>query len=185
MTRPDSLHDTFGSSPNGRSRLAHGSMAPDADRRLRQVVDDEPETGHLPGHDQRRRQLARADEEVVGQAGRLDRGQPAPHVRAEEPVRVGLVVDLVADPDEPLPARPAAQRVERSADAPIGQVDPSDHAADERDGRCGREELAGLFQAADRLDEDRPIDAGRGELRREVLGAETPIDRRELGVSHG
>ena len=150
------------------------------------MVDHETKPRHLPGHDQGRRQLARADQQVVGQAGRLDRRQPSPHVRTKQPVRVGLVVDLVADPDEPLPARPAAQRVERSADARIGQIDPSDHAADERDGRRGRQELAGLLEAGDGLDEDGAVDAGRDQFRRR--GRPAP-NRRSMaassGVSHG
>ena len=46
--------------------------------------------------------------------------------------------------------------------------------------RRGRKELAGLVEARDRLDEDRAIDAGRGQLGGEILRPEPPVDRREL-----
>ena len=54
---------------------------------------------------------------------------PAADVGASEPVGIGLVVDLVADPDEPVAAGPGPELGERVADARVGQVDPADDAA--------------------------------------------------------
>ena len=54
---------------------------------------------------------------------------PAPDVVAQQPVGVGLVVDLVADPDEPVAARAGAERGDRVADGGVGEVHPADDAA--------------------------------------------------------
>ena len=50
---------------------------------------------------QRGGQLARPDEQVVGEPGAPDRRMPRRTSGRGKPVGIGLVVDLVADPDEP------------------------------------------------------------------------------------
>ena len=88
------------------------------DRRLGEVVDDEPDVRQAAGDGQRRRQLARPDEQVVGEARPAPTAaMPATDVVAAQPVRIGLVVDLVADPDEAVAAGPAAERGDRVGDA--------------------------------------------------------------------
>ena len=118
---------------NGAISDAHGSSAPVAIGGFATWSMTNRTSGSAPGEVEGRRQLARPDEEVVGEARRADGRDPADDVVAGQPVRVGLVVDLVADPDEAArrPGRPRSAAI-GVADAGIGQVDPADDAADER-----------------------------------------------------
>ena len=131
---------------------------------------------------QRGRQLTRADEDVVREAGLADRGDASAHVLFPEPLGIGLVVHLMADPDELLSTRSRVQRGDLLRDV-RGEVDPADDARDEVVSRGRRKEFARLVEARSGLHEDRAVDAVRGEQRLEVLGAEPPPDRRE-GVGH-
>src|SRR5207302_4776170 len=124
------------------------------------------------------RQLARADENVVREAGLAHRGDAAAHHLFPEPLGIGLVVNLMADPDELLSTRSRLQRADLLRDV-RGEVDPADHARDEVVLRRRRKEFARLVEARSGLHEDRTVDAVRGEQRLEVLGAEPPADRRE------
>ena len=160
VTRPETLHATLASCaertragpPRARARrsriggLARWSMT-------------KRTSGMGSGRRERRRQLARPDQQVVDEPGVADRRDPAIDVGPQEPLGIGLVVDLVADPDEPR-RRPAAvaQPAITSATAGIGQVDPADDAGDERGGRGSREELAPSPRGS--------TASGRGRLRR-------------------
>ena len=74
------------------------------------MVDDEPEVRQRLGGLERRGELARPHQQVVGEAGPPDGGEPADDVRAQQPVGVRLVVHLVADPDQAFAARRLAER---------------------------------------------------------------------------
>ena len=65
-------------------------------------------SGRRPASSSGRRQLARSQEEVVGETGRSDGPDPADDVLAQEPRRVRLVVDLVTDPDQAIAAGPGS-----------------------------------------------------------------------------
>jgi len=77
-------------------------------------------------------QLARPHEHVVSEAGLTDRAQSPADIATQEPVRVGLVVHLMADAHEVTAAGAVEQRGDGLADGRIGKVDPADDAADER-----------------------------------------------------
>ena len=126
------------------------------------------------------RQLSGADEQVVDESGLADRPDPAADVVTQQPLRVGLVVDLVADPDETIAAGTRAEAGDRVGDAGIGQVDPPDDPPDERCRGCRGQELAGLVEARAGLDEDGRVDAGGGQRRCEVGRRERPSDGCEL-----
>ena len=174
------MHDTFAELAERAGQTRPCLEGARSDRRFGQVVDDEPETGHLPGHDHARRQLPRAHQEVIGEVGRLDRGQPAPHVR-----------DAEASPDrarrapggESRRATPRPGQPRNSIERPVmpGSVRSTQPITPPMngDGRRGRQELTRLLQAADRLDEDRPIDPAAASSVREVLGSE----RRSIAAS--
>jgi hypothetical protein len=100
------------------------------------VVDDEGDIRQPLREGQRRRQLSRADEQVVHESGPPDCCDPADDVVAHEPVRIRLVVRLVSDPDEVRAVGSLAERGDRIHHARISKVDP----ADRRHGRtaCGR-----------------------------------------------
>src|SRR5439155_19547738 len=95
-----------------------------------------------------------------------------------EPLGIGLVVHLVADPDELRAARtgPYLCQLLRNVRR---KVDPPDNARDEVVLRGRGEELARLIEARSRLHEDRLVDAVRREQGLQILGAEPPADRRE------
>ncbi len=69
------------------------------------MIDDEARIGHRRDEHVRSGQFARADQQVVNEVGVGDGRDPPPHVITGEPSGVGLVVDLVADPDEPIATR--------------------------------------------------------------------------------
>jgi hypothetical protein len=60
------------------------------------VIDDESQPREFPHRIDGGGQLAGADQQVVAETAGLDGGQAAVHVGAREPVRIGLVVRLVA-----------------------------------------------------------------------------------------
>src|SRR5260370_32812983 len=53
--------------------------------------------------------LTGSDQEVVDQTCIADCANPAPHLRAQQPARISLVVDLVADAHQRAAARAGAQ----------------------------------------------------------------------------
>ena len=142
------------------------------------MIDYEAHVRYRLHQRERGRQLARAHEDVVREAGLADRGDAAAHVLFPEPLGIGLVVNLMADPDELLSTRSRVQRGDLLGDV-RGEVDPADHARDEVVLRRRRQELPRLVEARSGLHEDRAVDAVRGEQRLEILGAEPPADRCE------
>ena len=173
------MHDTFGSSPKCGAGLPTARRTR-ADRRLGGVVDHEAESGHLTRHDQAPPAARAADEQVVGETGRLDAASPrrTSGRRSQSGSGSSWTWWRIPTSHSP-PVRRAARRAFRRPR--IGQIDPADHAADERDGRRGREELARLVEARDRLDQDRAVDAGGGQLRGEVIRAEPSVDGGQVG----
>ena len=95
------------------------------------MVDDEAHVGQSLRRGQRRRQLARADEKVIGQSSIPHRRQTALHVGPQQPLRIRLVMDLMADADERLSVGLGLQLGKRVADGGIGEVDPADDTRDE------------------------------------------------------
>src|SRR5437868_14213711 len=152
------------------------------DGRLGEVIDNESHVRQSLHQRERGGQLARAHEDVVREASLTDRGDASAHVLFPEPLGIGLVVNLMADPDELLSTRSRLQRADLLRDV-RGEVDPADDARDEVVFRGRRKEFARLVEARSGLHEDRAADAVRGEQRLEVLGAEPPADRRE-GFGH-
>lgn len=136
------------------------------------MVEDERQTGDPGRCLSRGGQLARRDDEVVSEPRLRDGGQSAPYVGAEQPLGVGLLLDLVADADETVSARPLAQGGERVGDARRGEVDPADDSRDQvAAGREGQQ-LGRLLGDADGLYEDGAGHARRPRLRREVVHRE-------------
>src|SRR6266849_839265 len=106
---PDSLQATFSWSARGIMACSHArSLGPAAIPGLamwsstKRIV-----AHHLDGG----RKLTGSDQEVVDQTCIADGANPAPHVGAQEPKRIRLVVDLVADAHQPAAARAGAQRL--------------------------------------------------------------------------
>jgi hypothetical protein len=153
-----------------------------ADPRLGQVVDDEAELGQPLGRRPGRRQLPLADQQVVGEPGLGDRGQPLQHLAAEEPRRVGLVVNLVADPDQGVAAGCRPQRGHGAGYVGGGQVDPADHTSDAAAGRGHDQELLGLLDVGDRLHDHGLADPVRSGGRVQVLWPEAAPERRQAPV---
>ena len=94
----------------------------------------------------RGRQLARADQEIVGQVVSEDPLEAAPDIAAIDPRRIGFVMNLMADADQPVAARQAAQPIDRGVELRIGQVDPADDTGNERRLLCNAQELLGLVE---------------------------------------
>ena len=73
------------------------------------------------------RQLWVRTGQVIDEPCLADHPDPAADVVTQQPVRVGLVVDLVAYPDEPIAAGTRAKLVDRVGDGAVGEVHPPDH----------------------------------------------------------
>ena len=106
---------------------------------------------------------------------------PAPDLRPGEPPGVGLVVDLVADPDELAAADAGPQLGDRVGRRPgtVRSTQPTTPPMKDVAAAVARNSR-GLAEVAPRLDEDRPVDAVRLEEGRQVVRAEPPPDRRQL-----
>ena len=133
VTSPDTLQATCSSSANGGDQRPPWLERAGRDRRLGQVVDDEPDVRQAPGQLQRRRQLARPDQQVVGQPGRPDRAR-CPRTTSSRSSHSGSGSSwtwwrMPTSRSPPGPARSAAMRL---GDGGIRQVDPADDPADER-----------------------------------------------------
>ena len=83
----------------------------------------------------------------------------------------------MADADELAAARTFPQPRQRRADVGRGEVDPPDDAGHERATRRDGEELLGLVEVGENLDEHGRIDAERGRDRRQVVEVEAAVDR--------
>ena len=149
------------------------------------MVDDEPDLRQRTGTVDGRRQLARPDQEVVREPGGAHGRDAPPDVGASQPVRIGLVVDLVADPDEAVAARAVPKPGDRVGDRRVGQVDPADDAGDERVAAAMARKLSRLLEARARLDEDRRVDPRGGEEGGEVVGSNARRIGASSSVSHG
>jgi hypothetical protein len=94
-----------------------------------QVIEDHPQRGVPLGERRHVTQVpGQHGDDVERDAAALEQRQPFPHLRAEQPVWVGLVVDEVADAGE---ARPFAQLAEARGRLvrPV-QRDPAHHSGD-------------------------------------------------------
>src|SRR5258706_15400503 len=92
----------------------HGSLPrqiswPRFDSWLGNVVEHEAHIGKVARQLDGGWKLTGSDQEVVDQARIADRADPAPHVGAQEPTRIRLVVDLVTDAHQRASAGPGAQ----------------------------------------------------------------------------
>ena len=123
------------------------------DRRLRRVVDHEPQLRKAARDLQRGRKLARPHEQVVREARRLHGGEAALHVVPQEPRRIGLVVHLVTDADE---VRALGQRLENRRDIGRGEYRPTP-----RRRRRGRSPLPAPGSARSRRGSSAPARARR------------------------
>ncbi|MDQ0597273.1 hypothetical protein QF037_001618 [Streptomyces canus] len=126
-------------------------------------------------------QLVGQDEEVVDEACRGHGGETPPYVRPQQPFRVGLSLDLVADALEVSAAGEFPEAGQFVGDVGTGEIGPADDTGDQV--VCGgqRQELRGLLGDGDRLDEYRPVHSGGGCLEGEVGDGEVPPDRAVLG----
>ena len=149
------------------------------DRRLGEVIDDEPDIRQAPGKLHGRRQLARSQEEVVGETGRSDGPDPADHVRAQEPRRVRLVVNLVTDPDQAIAAGPGSQRWRWRPPRPDRSGPPSRSTPRTKGVAAARARNSAVSSRLDRVWTRTVASTPRRcELRREIVRPERPTDRR-------
>ena len=125
--------------------------------------------------------MGRQQEEVVDEAGGGDRLEAAPHVAAQQPLGVGLVLDLVADAGEPLAALARAQRVDPLGDVGRREVDPADDGRDEPvGGRRLAQQVRRLLLARRRLHDHGRADAGRPGDREQVVEPPRPAQHLEV-----
>ncbi len=144
-----------------------------ADVGLGDVIEDEALVRESARELERGGELARVDEDVVGEIERGEGGDAALEVGAEHEVVVGLVLHDVADAAEFLVHGEASELV---ADVDRAEVDPADHAADEVVLRRELEQPLRLGDVLLRLDCDRAIECGRAEERGEVIGQEVAFE---------
>ncbi len=89
------------------------------------MVDDEAQVRLGSDDGQRRWQLARANQQVIGERGGLHGAQPTTDATTQQPLGVGFVVDLVADADQPVATRCGAHRRDGFGDIRRSRVDPN------------------------------------------------------------
>ena len=111
---------------------------------------------------------------VEGQAAAGDEVQARLDVGTHQPQRIGFVVDQVSDPAE---GRVRSGIERRFGSADIGQRDPADDGAHEPVAVGNVQDRVRVREAAGRLDEDRAVDARRGELGFEIARRVGPVDR--------
>ncbi len=128
------------------------------------------------------RELVGQDHEVVDQPGVGDGGQSPAYVRAQQPIRVGFALDLVADALEVAAAGEFPQPGQFVGDVGAGEVGPPDYARDQVVLVGQGQELRGLLGHGDRLDEDRAVHSGRSRLGCEVLHREVAAKRPQFGA---
>ena len=125
------------------------------DRRLAQVVEDEPEAGtgecDLGGGVQ----FARRDLQVEGQPRVRDRVQATAHAGPQQPLRVRFVRGVVPDAHQALASGTCAQIRELPGDMARGEIDPPDDSGDELMAGRQPEQLPGLAEIGPDLDHDR------------------------------
>ena len=146
------------------------------------MVEHEPQPGNRPDRGDSRRELRRAGEQVERQPGLGDGAQTALHVGAFEPVPVGLALHLVTHAAQPRTARGTSQPVELAGDRLRGEVDPTDHAGDERLTVGKGEQLLGLARDVVGLDDDGPRHAGGDDLREQLGQVERAVDGGERRI---
>ena len=95
------------------------------------MVQRERHVRQVAGEAHGRGQLMAADHQVEHEAGRADRRDAAAEVRSVEEARVGLVLDEVADADEPVPAVGRPEAGDAGGDVACREVHPADDATDE------------------------------------------------------
>nr|BBJ55633.1 hypothetical protein SAVMC3_82620 [Streptomyces avermitilis] len=116
----------------------------------------------------------RQDHQVVDEPRPGHGGEPSADVGAQQPVGVGLALDLVADAPQIRAAGELREARQLVGHVRPGQVGPADHSPDQLTLRREGEELRRLLGDGDRLHEHGPVDPGRPCLRFEVRDSEVP-----------
>jgi hypothetical protein len=139
------------------------------------VVQDHPQRGVPLGEHRHVAQVpGQHGDDVERDAAALEQRQPFPHLRTQQPVGVGLVVDEGADAGEARP-RPQPGELGGRLVRPV-QRHPGHHAGDLGVRRRDFEHRLGVRGGVVRLDQDSPVHSGRGGPAPEVLEAERPVD---------
>ncbi len=149
------------------------------DRRLRQVVDDQPQRRVPLGQGDDVFEMTRQDgDDVEGQLALGEQAQAVLDLLTDHPVRVRFVVDQVPDTHEP--GIPAALVELRGGVVRPLQRHPSDDPGDPGPPVGDLEHVVGVLGGVGRLDDHRTIDPGRGELRLQFDLLERPVERAEV-----
>ena len=152
-----------------------GTQLAAAERRLAEMVDHDGqlrertrELGHVA-------EVPRVDAgKLEDHAGPLEQRKALEHGVLQDPVRIVLIVDQVAEAAQ---TGPAAQLAEALCGA-LGraEVDPADHGADPGVALGLLQHRVGVRVGVGRLHQHGPRHAGPDELRRELLRLERPAD---------
>jgi hypothetical protein len=142
------------------------------------VIQDKPQAGYRGSGPGRAWELAGRDDQVVDQARLGDRGQAAQHIGPGQPVRIGFVLDLVAQAGQLGAAGHSRQGADAVGDVGGGQVGPADHAGDQVAGCRQREQFGGLPGHGDGLHDD-----ARGHAIR--LGHRLEVSEQEIAAQRG
>ena len=179
VTSPDSLQTVFG---RRRERPDRGRPGLQVCRwpigGLPAVIQDERQPRHGRRGVAGRGELVRPHDQVVAQAGRRDRPQPADDVRAAQPVRVRLGLHLVPDrrPGSRRPGRPQpGQLVGDSRE--VRSVQPTTAAIS--GSAAARASISGVSAATVTVwTSDGAASRRRAALRAQVVGREAAPDGR-------
>jgi hypothetical protein len=144
-----------------------------ADLGLAAVVEDEAHVGSFRDEFDRRWQLARVDEDVVGEVERGELADAVDEIVVREEAVVGFGLRDVADADG---FRVAGEIREVELDVGLLQVDPANDAAHERRRAREVEQEAVLVEALPRLDRDTAVEALGLQQRLEIDGQEVLAD---------
>lgn len=142
-------------------------------RPLRHVVEHERGIWVAPCRLECGRQLARPYKQVVRESRLADDRDARLDIGAEEPVVVGLVVDLMPHADQ-WPFQP----LQLGRDV-AGEVDPADHSENERRGPGELEQLACFVERRPRLYDNGAVDRVFAQERLELRRTEPPAKRRK------
>ena len=148
-------------------------LRPRRDPWLSQVVEHERLLGQARHQLHRRRQLLRIEQQVVGEATRVQLLESADELFAQEKPRIGLVLHDMPHTHEFFPRHELSQ-LTLYVDTP--QIDPADNAADQRMLLCQFKQPAGLLERLSGLHGDRAADTSsrsRGlEVHRQIVAGQ-------------
>jgi hypothetical protein len=138
------------------------------------MIEHDGEVGQPARDFQHRFELRRSDRDgIEGQPRGTEQPERFDHLRLQQPFRIGLVADEVADADQLAAPHQFLERLRGGGR--IGQRNPADHATDEIRRALDVEEFARLVELQ-HLHQHGAVDAAGGKFGTQIVGREIAVE---------